>query len=162
MRLKNRLTRGAVAALLGGLAWLARREYLNAVTERVTSVLAGIVASAKGIQSGGTLESLGRQWQRSFPSAKQVPIVAVTDNTVFAEIHTPCPLRGSGDVNACYRMMNYDRAILEGIGGQFVVLESQATPGKSFCRVAIRKQGESLADLRPAHWVNSLAVECVS
>lgn len=145
-------------SLLGALAWLSRREYLNGVTQSLTQGLATIVVPLKGIRPATDLKSLGYQWQRSFPSAKQVPIVGLDDNTVYAEIRTPCPLRGSGDVAACYRMMNYDRAILDKIGGQFVVLSSQATPGNSYCRVAIREKGESLADLRPAHLIPVLAV----
>ena len=80
-----------------------------------------------------------------------MPITAVTADTVYAEIHTPCPLRGSGDLHACHRMMEYDRRVLEHAGGQFVVLDSQASPGRSHCRVAMRLQGAGIDDLPPAH-----------
>jgi len=48
-------------------------------------------------------------------------------------------------------MMQFDREVVERAGGQFVVLESQAAPGRTFCRVAMRLKGESVADLKPAH-----------
>jgi hypothetical protein len=48
-------------------------------------------------------------------------------------------------------MMEYDRAVARAAGGRFVVLESQAEPGVTACRVALRLAGASLADLIPAH-----------
>lgn len=48
-------------------------------------------------------------------------------------------------------MMAFDRELLRRVGGQFVVLESQASPGVRFCRVAMKLQGESLSDLVAAH-----------
>ncbi len=39
----------------------------------------------------------------------------------------------TGDVHACWRMMEFDREVARRAGGQFVVvLESQATPGVAF------------------------------
>jgi hypothetical protein len=60
-------------------------------------------------------------------------------------------LADTDDVSACYRLMEYDRRLLEHIGGEFVVLESQASPNIRVCRVAIRKKGADTADLIPAH-----------
>jgi hypothetical protein len=48
-------------------------------------------------------------------------------------------------------MMEFDREVLRHAGGQLVVLESQATPGVTVCRVAMRLQGQSLDGLVPAH-----------
>lgn len=151
MRFKNRVIKQSVDAVLRVSAWMARRESLKPATERFMNALASATIKSKKIRKAEGLEDLGRQWQRGFPSAKQVPITRVTEDTVYAEIHTPCPLRGTGDVQACYRMMQYDRKILEKAGGQFVVLSSQATPGNHHCTVAMRKQGVSIADLTPAH-----------
>lgn len=77
-----------------------------------------------------------------------MPIESIDDRTLITQIHTPCPLRGSSDVQACHRMMEFDRRILAHAGGQFVVLESQAV-GR--CRVAMRMAGERIDDLRQAH-----------
>jgi hypothetical protein len=151
MRLKNQAIRHTVQVVLGTSAWLARRESMNAVTEWLMNSLAKATIKSKNIREATDLEDLGKQWQRGFPSAKQVPIKSVTENTVFAEIHTPCPLRGTGDVHACYRMMQFDRKVVEQAGGKFVVLSSQATAGNEFCTVAMRKKGVSVADLTPAH-----------
>jgi hypothetical protein len=48
-------------------------------------------------------------------------------------------------------MMEYDREVMRRIGGELVVLESQASPGRTFCTVAMRRQGASMADFTPAH-----------
>ena len=98
------------------------------------------------VQAKSSLE-LAEAWQRAFPSKKQVPIVRVDETTAYAEIHTPCPLRGTGDVTACHRMMAYDRAFVNEAGGRFVVLESQAQGGVGRCRVAMRLAGSSMSDL---------------
>lgn len=47
------------------------------------------------------------------------------------------------------RMMEYDREVLRAVGGQLIVLESQAVPGRCFCRVALRRQGAPMDDLPP-------------
>lgn len=75
----------------------------------------------------------------------------MSTDTVHARILTPCPLRGTGDVHACHRMMAFDRAVLRRAGGQFVVLRSQAEPGVTRCQVALRLQGQPIDDLVPAH-----------
>jgi hypothetical protein len=79
------------------------------------------------------------------------PRARVDDDTVYAEIHIACPHRGTGNVEGCYRMMQYDRKMLEGIGGQFVVLRSQAELGVGVCQVAMRKADVAVDDLVPAH-----------
>jgi len=145
------LVKAFMQIMLRLLAFFARRPRLVLVSDVLTRGLARITVRVKGIGNAQRVAELGPLWQRSFPSNKQVPIVSVTDNTVVAQIRTPCPLRGSGDVHACYRMMEFDREVLRRAGGQFVVLESQATPGVTVCRVAMRLQGESLAGLVPAH-----------
>jgi hypothetical protein len=129
------------------LALLARRPGLAGVSDAVTRRLAALAVRSKGIRRVQTLEALGAQWQRAFPAKKQVPIELVTADTVYAQIHTQCPLRGSGDVQACHRMMEFDREVLRRAGGQFVVLRSQAEPGVTQCRVAMRLQGQSLEGL---------------
>lgn len=80
-----------------------------------------------------------------------MPVTGIDARTVYAEIHTPCPLRGSGDVHACHRMMEYDRAVMRCAGAQFVVLRSQAEPGVTRCQVAMRRLDDVVDDLVPAH-----------
>jgi hypothetical protein len=151
MRIKNFLIKTSVQGVLSVSAWMAKREWLNPLTNTLMTSLATTTIRSKGIREANSLAELGQQWQRGFPSAKQVPINNITEDTVYAEIHTPCPLRGTGDVHACYRMMAYDREVVKKAGGQFIVLSSQATPGNSFCRVAMRKRDADISDLKPAH-----------
>lgn len=145
--MKNKLIRWSMQLVLRALAFLARRPGLEALSNAVTRRLATATVKAKGIGRAGTVAELGPLWQRSFPAKKQVPIESVSSDTVFAQIHTPCPLRGSGDVQACHRMMEFDREVLRRAGGQFVVLQSQAEPGVPYCRVAMRMEGASLEGL---------------
>jgi hypothetical protein len=149
--MRNRLIRLSVRATLSVLAFCARRPALDVLTAALTKGLAIAIVKRKGIGQASSPEELGRLWQRAFPSKKQVPIESVVGNTVTAQIHTPCPLHGTGDVRACHRMMQFDREVVARAGGQFVVLQSQATPGRTFCRVVMRMKGESVADLVPAH-----------
>ena len=149
--LRKRLIRATVQATLSFLAFFARRPALAPVSDALTRALARWTVRSRKIRRAQDLAGLGRQWQSAFPSSRQVPIESIDDRTVIAQIHTPCPLRGSGDVQACHRMMEFDRRILAHAGGQFVVLESQATSGIERCRVAMRMAGERIDDLRQAH-----------
>jgi hypothetical protein len=141
--------RRSMEAMLGVSAWLARRN------ERASLAwmrwLARAQVRRKRIGVAADPAALGAAWQRGFPSARQVPIRAIDGTTVLADIETPCPLRGSGDTLACWRMMAYDREIALAAGGQFVVLRSQAEPGVAVCRVALRPMGADVSDLVPAH-----------
>ena len=149
--MNKQILRFSVQGTLSVLAFFARRRYLWPVCSWLTRSLARLTVQAKGIGRAESLAELGPLWQQSFPSRKQVPIESVSDTTVYAQIHTPCPLRGTGDVRACYRMMEYDRTVVEHAGGQFVVLQSQATPGITYCRVAMRLKGQSVEGLVAAH-----------
>lgn len=149
--MRNWLIRSSMRFVLRLLAFFARRPKLETASNFLTRSLARVTVRAKMIGRATEVAELGPLWQRSFPSKKQVPIAGIANNTVIALIQTPCPLRGSGDVHACYRMMEFDREVLRHAGGQFVVLESQATPGVTVCRVAMRLQGQPLTGLVPAH-----------
>jgi hypothetical protein len=149
--MRKQVIRGSVQGTLAVLAFFARRPALSGMTSFLTSSMARLTVQAKGIGRAAALEELGALWQLSFPAKKQVPLEGVSGNTVFAQIHTPCPLRGTGDLQACHRMMQFDREVLDRAGGQLVVLESQAEPGRTYCRVAMRMKGESLEGLAPAH-----------
>jgi hypothetical protein len=145
------LIRRAMAGMLAVSALLARRAWLQPASFVWSRGLAALTVRRKGIRPTADLAALGQAWQRGFPSAKQVPITAITADTVHARIETPCPLRGSGRTQACWRMMEYDRAVVHAAGGQFVVLQSQAEPGVTACHVALRRADASIGDLQPAH-----------
>ncbi len=128
-----------------------RIEKLNFYGYKINSLIAKSTIKSKKIEEAKSLEELGRNWQKGFPAKKQVPVVAKDEKTIFGEIHTICPLRGTEDLEACYKMMSYDREIVKKAGGQFVVLESQAEKGVQKCRIAIRFQNEDMSDLKQAH-----------
>jgi hypothetical protein len=157
MSLGKRIIRKTFNRIARSFAFVARKEPLAPVSRLLGQSTAQMVVHSKRLQRADNLQQLGETWQRAFPSKKLVPIESVSDNTVFAQIHDQCALRGSGDVHACYRMMEFDRGVLERIGGQFVVLESQATPGVTRCRVAMRMAGQDMQDLTPAHLADSPA-----
>jgi hypothetical protein len=140
--------------ILQVFAFSVRRKYLQSFAQKLAHFLANSTIQSKKIHKAQNLEELGKMWQKGFPSAKQVPIKAIDSTTVFAEIHTTCPLRGTGDTYACYLMMEYDRKIVEKAGGEFVVLASQAELGRTFCQVAMRFQGQTMADLQATHLKN--------
>lgn len=151
MRTRSKLAKNTVKALLHVLAWIARKPRLATLSRWTGRGLAAVTCRAKGVRRAADVAELGIAWQRSFPSTKEVPIESVLGSTVIAQIHTRCPLRGTGDVEACYRMMEFDRAVVERAGGRFVVLDSQATPGVAHCRVAMRLADVPMEDLAPAH-----------
>ena len=132
----------------GRMALIPALKPANRVLLRRLADLTWII---KGGRRKGILGEIGQEWQRMFPSRKLVPITDSTEDTVYAEVRARCPLVGSGDATACYHLMEYDRRLLERIGGEFVVLESRADRGIPACRVAIRAQGAPLEDLTPAH-----------
>ncbi len=150
------------AALFDGtLAFVASLARLG-LRRPTASFLGGVAAVVRRYRRARTDErgaaALGREWQRLMPNPKVMPITHVEDDTAYGEIRVHCPLRGTGDVKACHALMAYDRALLEPAGGRFVVLQSQAEPGVTHCRVAIRPAHLPADDLVHAHVrVESLA-----
>lgn len=128
-----------------------RRAGFNSWGYKLNSLLAQRAIKQKKIQPATTLDELGLSWQKGFPAKKEVPIVGKDDTTVYGEIHTHCPLRGTGDTMACYKMMSFDREVVAQAGGQFIVLQSQAQPGVERCKIAIRFKDAPVNDLTPAH-----------
>lgn len=97
-------------------------------------------------------ESLGREWERLLGAGPYARVTSVDTETgtAYGEITGKCPLRGTGDVAACHRLMAYDRGLMDPYGTRFVVLESQAEVGRVKCRVAIRPRELESGDLVPA------------
>jgi hypothetical protein len=145
------IIRHFMSAMLALSAFLARRAALQPLSFAWSRALANLTVRRKRIGPAADLQALGHAWQSSFPSARQVPLEKITGDTVYARIETPCPLRGSGATTACWRMMEYDRAVARAAGGQFVVLQSQAERGVTVCRVALQRTAATTTDLVPAH-----------
>jgi hypothetical protein len=131
--------------------WLSSRPALEGLTRRVMRGFGAFTLLLMRARPQREIEALGKEWQRMFPSDDDVPITKITEDTVFAEIHMRCGHRGSGNVRGCHRMMEYDRKMLERIGGQLVILRSQSEPSVAVCQLAIRKAGAPIDDLVHAH-----------
>jgi hypothetical protein len=121
-----------------------------------TRIIAKILAQYIWLKNQGkkknAVADIAEEWRRMFGLNQYWKIKQVADDTVYAEIHFECALEKTGDVNACYRLMEYDRALLKKIGGQLVVLESRADPAvRGGCKVAIRMLDDQRKDLIPAH-----------
>lgn len=102
---------------------------------------------------GPSAQELGREWERLLgagPFGRITRVDPATD-TAYGEIRGRCPLRGTGDLEACHRLMAYDRGLVAPLGARFVVLASQAEPGRTTCEIAIRRADAPSEDLVPAH-----------
>lgn len=146
-----RIPKSLFMSLIPMSVYLSSRPAISATTRFVMRTFGAFTMMLMRAKPQLDIEAVGKEWQRMFPSDEDVPITKITDDTVFAEIHIQCPHRGRGNVRGCHRMMEYDRKMLERIGGQLVVLRSQAEPGVSICQLAIRKAGASIDDLTHAH-----------
>lgn len=126
---------------------LARRPKLERPVRFLMRALGGLVRWAHGRRKadpGEAAASLGEAWSQLMPEPRThfpVAPVAVGAEVAFGEIHVHCPLRGTGDLGACWRLMEFDRSMLRALGGELVVLESQAVSGKDHCRVRIAPAG---------------------
>ena len=134
--------------LIHATHYLSETKLKNRLGKPLLRFLGWSTLKIKNGKQKGDIKSAAKEWQRMFPSNKMVPIVSEQAEMVIAEIHSECPYRGSGNLDGCYRMMEYDRRMVEHIGGEFTVLESQASVGNSKCVVAIstKTQREKLID----------------
>ena len=140
-------------ATLKMLAFFAQRKRLDKITQWSTKASAQLNVFLNKPKPTENVEELAEAWKKMMPKDGQefFKISEVTADTAFTEIHLHCPLRDTGNVEACYKLMNYDRRLMEVIGGELIVLESQSHSGKNYCRLAIKKQGDDTSDLIPAH-----------
>lgn len=132
-------------------AKMSKSKCLAKPTKGIMRILAGLTIKMKKGAHRDTLQGIGEEWQRMFPSKKPLPIISNDGTTLIAEIHTQCPLRNCGNAMACYHLMEYDRKLVEHFGGQLVVVDSQAEKGVDVCKIAMRKKGMPVNDLLPAH-----------
>jgi hypothetical protein len=117
--------------------WLTETKRRNIIGKPLMRALGSITLHVKRAQKKSTVLESAEEWQRMFPSKKMVPITRIEENTVYAEIRSECPYRGSGNVEDCHRMMEYDRKMMEKIGASFIVMQSQAEVGHTHCIVAM-------------------------
>jgi len=132
-------------------AFFAKRPALKPLSDFILRRFAEITFLTRKGKRQNNVAGLAKEWQRMFPSKAFVPIKETKDQTAYAEILGVCPVTAGGDVHACHRLMEYDRRLLQLMGGQFVVLQSKAAPAFQVCRVAIRNGDAQMDDLIPAH-----------
>jgi hypothetical protein len=135
----NQINKHLFSSLMGITHWLTETELRNIIGKPVMRGLGSLTLSVKNADAKGSAIAAAEEWQRMFPSKKMVPITKIDGDTVHAEIRSKCPYRGSGNVEGCYRMMEYDRKMMEKIGSTFTVVKSQAEPGVTYCQIAISK-----------------------
>ena len=133
------------------LAAISRHQVLGTLAKPLTWVLAWMNVRVNGHRPQESLAALGQTWVAMMPPNDEelFRITEVTEESAFAEIHLNCPLRGTGNDQACHALMNYDRSLMKAVGGQLEVLESQAMSGKTFCRLAIRRANGSQPEREP-------------
>ena len=145
-----RIRRWLFWSLIPVSVWSTRDPRRAALGRRLMRSLGTLTLWVRRARRQSSLDGIGREWQRMFPDPAEHPITQVENGTVRAEIRTRCPYRGTGNVEGCYRMMEYDRRMMEKIGAQFVVLRSQAEPGVTECQVALRPLGIQIQNGRIA------------
>ena len=131
-------------------AMLAQRR-LDAFTKVLMRFNAKVVLLMRKGLPQPDIVAVAKEWQRMFPASVRQEIIDADNDTVYAETHGYCPLRGTQNVQACHTVMEFDRCLLETMGGRFIVLRSQAKPGATTCRIAIRRLDKSVENLIPAH-----------
>ena len=124
-------------SLMGLTHWLTETKLRNIIGKPFMRALGSLTLQVKKAQKKNTALEAAEEWQRMFPSKKMVPITRIEEDAVYAEIRSACPYRGSGNVEGCHRMMEYDRKMMEKIGASFTVVQSQAEAGNTHCVVAM-------------------------
>ena len=140
----NQINKRIFNSLMGLTHWLTETERRNLIGKPFMRALGSLTLVVKKAGKKNTVIESAEEWQRMFPSKKMVPITSVDGDTVYAEIRSECPYRASGNVEGCYRMMEYDRKMMEKIGATFTVIKSQAEAGVSHCQIAISKNTTDL------------------
>jgi hypothetical protein len=140
----NKINKHLFNSLMGFSHWVTETEFRNIVGKPFMRSLGGLTLVVKKANKKSSVAEAAEEWQRMFPSKKMVPITSIYEDTVYAEIHSECPYRGSGNVEGCHRMMENDRKMMEKIDSTFIVVRSQAEPGVTHCQVAISKATTNL------------------
>ncbi len=131
---------------------ISRIDGLEPVSIRLARFYAWTVLGILGRRRRSTAAELADEWNRLMPEPRTAfPIIEADGETAHVEIRVRCPLRGSGNAEACWRSMEFDRALIEASGGRLVVMESQSVTGGDRCRLAIRPDGADFDDLPVAH-----------
>jgi len=85
---------------------------------------------------------IGEKWKALMPEDAPNLFVIKKDSERFAvtEIHLKCPLQNTGDIEACHRLMHYDRTLMKKYNVKLEVVNSQASVEHSFCTLKLTQQ----------------------
>jgi hypothetical protein len=128
-------------------------------TKIIAILLAKISLLKNKAKRKETVKEIAEEWCRMFDLPQYWKIRKIEDDTAYCEIHFECSLEKTGDLQACHRLMQFDRSLLKKIGGKLIILESRADPHtKGCCLLAIRKLNDMRNNLTPIH-LRGLAAE---
>jgi len=135
------------------LSTISRTKKLNSIIHKTTEFLAFLNMKINKHQPQKNVQNLAKTWINMMPSDSEhlFKIEKLTNDTAYVQIHLECPLKNLDDTRACHNLMNYDRSLMKSVGGNLIVLESQTSSGKNYCRLAIRKINDDVSDLKPAY-----------
>lgn len=124
------------------LAFFAQKKIFDRFTFWATKKNASLNLRLNKPKPVNNVSDLAKSWKKMMPSDGQkfFKIKEITNETAYIEIHLDCPLRGTGNIDACHKLMNYDRSLMKSIGGELTVIESQSNSGKTYCSLEINKK----------------------
>jgi len=120
-------------------AFFAKRKW-SGIVKWLTDFSAWLNLTLNKPKQANTPAELAKTWQDLMPPDGRdlFRIREITNDTAYVEIHLHCPLHNTGNVKACCNLMNYDRKLMDKVGGNLVVLSSQSNNEKGYCSLAIR------------------------
>ncbi len=125
--------------LLYLFSFFSKRQYFNNTTRILTTMAANItlkICDQNQIQTYNLVE----KWKALMPYSDDFIISSNNSENGLAEIHIKCPLKNTGDIEACHRLMNYDRELIKKFDGNLFVLNSQVYPENNYCKLLITKK----------------------
>lgn len=153
--LKKIYTMTVFMSVLRFFSPLAKLKFLSIFVRACMHMTAKFVSWVWSANQKQTIEEIAHEWTNQMPKPHSMfPITKIENGIAYGEIKVHCPLRDTGNPMACYRLMQYDRSLVDSLGGELIVLESQSNSGKNFCQVAIKKKDASWNNLKstwPVH-----------
>ena len=123
-------------------AFLAKRKFFDSLTFSLTTIYANFNLLLNKQKETKSTEELGKMWVKLMP--KDTPgifrFISSDENAAHMQIHLKCPLRGTGNLEACEKLMNYDRQLMSKLGGKLIVKESQSNSVKLYCTIEIERK----------------------
>lgn len=142
--------RRLVAIVRKLVAWPNRHPSLQPFSDWLMRRLARIAMTRASVKEAHNLQQLHEEWSRSAPALANYKLTRIEGDTAYAEIHSECAARQ----RQRRRVLSHDGVRPRGDAqGRRRTRDPRiaTTPGRTFCSVAIRRKGASMADFTPAH-----------